>query len=71
MLLVLATTVFAKKVDVSTAHIAAQSFINAKMEGDSEVHLIGFNEEVSFIGFYVFKEINVTHFLVPLLYLLC
>lgn len=54
MLLVLATTVFAKKVDVSTAHIAAQSFINAKMEGDSEVHLIGFNEEVSFIGFYVF-----------------
>ena len=45
---------FAENVPVQTAQRAAQSFLNSKMEGNSQIHLIDFAERASFPNFYVF-----------------
>lgn len=45
---------FSESVSVQTAQRAAQSFLNSKMEGYPEIHLIDFAERTSFPNFYVF-----------------
>ena len=45
---------FAENVTLQTAQRAAQSFINSKMEGNPQIHLIDFAEKASFPNFYVF-----------------
>ena len=45
---------FSENVTVQTAQRAAQSFINSKMEGNPQIHLIDFAEKAEFPNFYVF-----------------
>ena len=45
---------FADHVEPATAHQAAQSFLNSKMEGNPQIHLIDFVEKAEFPNFYVF-----------------
>ena len=45
---------FAENVTVQTALQAAQSFINSKTDGNSEIHFIDFAERASFPNLYVF-----------------
>ena len=45
---------FAGNVTVQTALQAAQSFINSKTDGNSEIHFIDFAERASFPNLYVF-----------------
>ena len=45
---------FAENVTLQTAQRAAQSFINSKMEGNPQIHLIDFAEKAEFPNFYVF-----------------
>lgn len=45
---------FSENVTIQTAQRAAQSFLNAKMEGSPQIHLIDFAEKASFPNFYVF-----------------
>lgn len=45
---------FSENVTVQTAQRAAQSFLNSKMEGNPQIHLIDFAEKASFPNFYVF-----------------
>lgn len=45
---------FSESVSVQTAQRAAQSFLNSKMEGNPQIHLIDFAEKASFPNFYVF-----------------
>ena len=45
---------FSESVSVQTAQRAAQSFLNSKMEGNPEIHLIDFAEKADFPIFYVF-----------------
>ena len=50
----MATLVFAENVTVQTAQRVAQSFLNSKVEGVPQIHLIDFAEKASFPNFYVF-----------------
>ena len=45
---------FSEAVSVQTAQRAAQSFLNSKMEGNPQIHLIDFAEKADFPNFYVF-----------------
>ena len=56
MILFIASIVysFAGNVTVQTALQAAQSFINSKTDGNSEIHFIDFAERASFPNLYVF-----------------
>ncbi len=45
---------FSENVTVQTAQRAAQSFLNSKMGGNSQIHLIDFAEKTEFPNFYVF-----------------
>ena len=53
-LLMAAMPAFSEHVTVQTAQRAAQSFLNSKMEGNPQIHLIDFAEKASFPNFYVF-----------------
>ena len=50
----LAASTYAENVSVQTAQTAAQSFLNSKMEGNPQIHLIDFAEKAEFPNFYVF-----------------
>lgn len=54
LLFAMVSTVLAKNVTIQTAQRAAQSFLNSKMEGNPQIHLIDFSEKASFPNFYVF-----------------
>ena len=54
MSLLLVYPAFADRVELATAQRAAQSFLNSKMEGNPQIHLIDFAEKASFPNFYVF-----------------
>ena len=45
---------FSDSVSVQTAQRVAQSFLNSKMEGNPQIHLIDFAEKTFFPDFYVF-----------------
>lgn len=49
-----ALSAFSENVTVQTAQQAAQSFLNSKMEGNQQIHLIDFAEKSEFPNFYVF-----------------
>ena len=53
-LFMVAMPAFSESVSVQTAQRAAQSFLNSKMEGNPQIHLIDFAEKASFPNFYVF-----------------
>ena len=44
----------AENVTVHTAQRAAQSFLNSKIDGSTDIHLIDFAEKAFFPNFYVF-----------------
>ena len=46
--------VLSENVTVQTAQRVAQSFLNSKMEGSPQIHLIDFAEKAEFTNFYVF-----------------
>ncbi len=54
LLFAMVSTALAKNVTIQTAQRAAQSFLNSKMEGNPQIHLIDFAEKSSFPNFYVF-----------------
>lgn len=52
-LLIAVLPALSESVSIQTAQIA-QSFINSKMEGNPQIHLIDFAEKADFPNFYVF-----------------
>ena len=54
VLLMVVSPAFSENVTMQTAQRVAQSFLNSKMEGTPQTHLIDFAEKAEFPNFYVF-----------------